>query len=199
MLSKNIHQQAFINQSGSPFPQYLQRMIEHRIGMQVLQMVFYCVGLNELVCSFSQISLALLLKVQLKNIVSGDWFRTGKQQLLEPMLTNMYDAMSLRWRHNKPDSVSNHQPLHCLLNRLFRCRSKKTSKPRVTGLCVGNSPGTGEFPAQMVSNAENVSIWWRHHVVSLRYNGLLWGECSHWLCMDYRWAHVYSTRKNNLK
>ena len=22
---------------------------------------------------------------------------------------------------------------------------------------------TGEFPAQMASNAENVSIWWRHH------------------------------------
>ena len=40
---------------------------------------------------------------------------------------------------------------------------KKTSKLRVTGLCVGNSPGTGEFPAQMASNAENVSIWWRHH------------------------------------
>ena len=37
------------------------------------------------------------------------------------------------------------------------------SKLRVTGLCVGNSPGTGEFPAQMASNAENVSIWWRHH------------------------------------
>ena len=27
----------------------------------------------------------------------------------------------------------------------------------------GNSPETGEFPAQMASNAENVSIWWRHH------------------------------------
>ena len=25
------------------------------------------------------------------------------------------------------------------------------------------SLGTGEFPAQMVSYAENVSIWWRHH------------------------------------
>ena len=25
-------------------------------------------------------------------------------------------------------------------------------------------PGTGEFPAQMASNAENVSIWWRHHI-----------------------------------
>ena len=23
---------------------------------------------------------------------------------------------------------------------------------------------TGEFPVQMASNAENVSIWWRHHV-----------------------------------
>ena len=34
----------------------------------------------------------------------------------------------------------------------------------VTGLCAGNSPVTGEFPAQRASNAENVSIWWRHYV-----------------------------------
>ena len=53
-----------------------------------------------------------------------------------------------------------------LLNRLFRRRSKKTSKLRVTGLCAGNSPGTGEFPAQMASYAENISIWWRHHDMS---------------------------------
>ena len=26
--------------------------------------------------------------------------------------------------------------------------------------------GTGKFPAQMASNAENVSIWWRHHEYS---------------------------------
>ena len=70
---------------------------------------------------------------------------------------------SLLWRHNGRGSVSNHQPHHCFLNRLFRRRSKKTSKLRVTGLCAGKSPGTGEFPAQMASNAENVSIWWRHH------------------------------------
>ena len=38
------------------------------------------------------------------------------------------------------DGVSNHQPRDCLLKRLFRRRSKKTSKLRVTGLCVGNSP-----------------------------------------------------------
>ena len=72
-------------------------------------------------------------------------------------------AMSLPWRHNERDGVSNHQPHDCLLNRLFRRRSKKTSKLRVTGLCDGNSPVTGEFPAQRTSNAENVSIWWRHH------------------------------------
>ena len=73
-------------------------------------------------------------------------------------------TQSLRWRHNGRDGVSNHQPHDCLLNSLFGRRSKKTSKFRVTGLCVRNSPGTGEFPAQMASNAENVSIWWRHHV-----------------------------------
>ena len=70
---------------------------------------------------------------------------------------------TLRWRHNELDGVSDLQPHDCLLNLLFRRRSKKTSKLRVTGLCAGNSPWTGEFPAQNASNAENVSIWWRHH------------------------------------
>ena len=53
---------------------------------------------------------------------------------------------TLRWRHNACYSVSNHQPHHCLLNRLFRRRSKKTSKLRVTGLCAGNSPGPVNSP-----------------------------------------------------
>ena len=47
--------------------------------------------------------------------------------------------LTLQWRHNRRDSVSNRQRLDCLLNRLFRRRSKKTSKLRVTGLCEGNS------------------------------------------------------------
>ena len=42
---------------------------------------------------------------------------------------------------------------------------QKTSKPRVTGLCAGNSPTTGEFPAVIASN-ENISIWWRHQGIS---------------------------------
>ena len=50
--------------------------------------------------------------------------------------------------------ISNHWRLYCLPNRLFRHRSKKTSKLRVTGLCAGNSSVAGEFPAQRTSNAE---------------------------------------------
>ena len=53
---------------------------------------------------------------------------------------------SLHWRHNDHYGVSNHQPHGCLLKRLFRRRSKKTSKLRVTGLCVGNSPGPLNSP-----------------------------------------------------
>ena len=45
----------------------------------------------------------------------------------------------------------------------LRRTSKTRSKLRVTALCEGNSPVTGEFPTQRASNAENVSIWWRHH------------------------------------
>ena len=71
----------------------------------------------------------------------------------------------LQWRHNEYDGVSIHRRLHCLRNCWFRRRSKKTSKLRVTGLCEGKSPVTGEFLAQKASNAENVSIWWRHHVI----------------------------------
>ena len=60
---------------------------------------------------------------------------------------------ALQWRHNGRDDVSYHLPRQCLLNRLFKRRSKKPSKLRVTGLFAENSPVTGEFPAQMASNA----------------------------------------------
>ena len=71
--------------------------------------------------------------------------------------------LTLHWRHNGHDGVSNHQPHDSLLNCLFRSRLKQTSKLCVIGLCAGNSPVTGEFTAQKASNAENGSVWWRHH------------------------------------
>ena len=45
-----------------------------------------------------------------------------------------YLNRALQWRHNGRDGISNHQPPDCFLNCLFRCKSKKTSKLRVTGL-----------------------------------------------------------------
>ena len=69
---------------------------------------------------------------------------------------NRPPMMTLPWRHSGRDDVSNHQPHDCLLNHSLRRRSKKTSKLCVTGLCAGNSPMTGEVPAQMTRNAENV-------------------------------------------
>ena len=59
---------------------------------------------------------------------------------------NLAFLRPLRWRHNDQDGVSNHQPHGCLLNRLVRRISNKTSKLRVTGLCVGNSPGPVNSP-----------------------------------------------------
>ena len=53
---------------------------------------------------------------------------------------------TLQWRHNERDAVSNLRCLDWLLNRLFRHRSKKTSKLRVTGLWEGNPSVTGGFP-----------------------------------------------------
>ena len=81
-----------------------------------------------------------------------------------------------------------------LLNRLFGRRSQKTSKLRVTGLCVGKSPRTGEIPAQMASNAENISIWWRHHDVrgvrlcrNLWVSGLILPYFCQYLSTDTGW------------
>ena len=83
------------------------------------------------------------------------------------------------------DGVSNHQPHNCSPNSLFRCRSKKTLKLPVTGLCGGNSLAIGEFPTQRASNVENVSIWWSHHVFSQL--SLIWNM----LCSDDRFPPVW--------
>ena len=99
----------------------------------------------------------LLIRLCTKNRTPDYLARAG-----EPMrvFCEFFWGKALQWRYNDRDGVSNHRRLDCLLNGLFRYRSKKTSKLRVTGLYDGNSPVTGVFPAQ---SASNVSIWWRHH------------------------------------
>ena len=76
--------------------------------------------------------------------------------IMEMNVPQFITLTSLQWNHNGRDGVWNHQPHDCLLKRTFKCRSRKTSKLRVTGLCAEHSAVTGEFPAQIASNTENV-------------------------------------------
>ena len=100
-------------------------------------------------------------------------------------------SLTLQWRHNERDGVSNHQPHDCLLNRLFRRRSQKTSKFRVTCLCAGSSPVTDEFPAQKASNTENVSIWWILHGKFCLQRRLTEPRCQQCQQTDWHW-HIQS-------
>ena len=85
-------------------------------------------------------------------------------------------ALSLYWRHNERAGVSNQQRLDCLLNRLFRSRSKKASKVRATGLCEGNhrwpvdSPHKGPVTRKLFPFDDVIMIpcYWCHQ------NNLSW-------------------------
>ena len=75
--------------------------------------------------------------------------------------------MTLQWRNNGRDGVSNHQPHDCLLNHLFRRRSKKNIKaPHHWPLCV-EFTGDRWIP---------------------RTNGQLRGKCFH--LMTSSWSHL---------
>ena len=74
-----------------------------------------------------------------------------------------YFHVTLKWRHHECDYVLSHQPHDCLLNRLFKVQIKENIKtPRHWPLC-GEFTGDRWIPSTEGSNAENVSISWRHH------------------------------------
>ena len=115
--------------------------------------------LNENIGISIKISLKFVPKVPISNIPAlvqiMAWRRPGDKPLSEPMMVSLLTHISVtrpRWA----------RCLDGLFNRLFRHRSKKASKLCVTGLCEGNPVVTGGFPSQRTSNAENVSICWRH-------------------------------------
>ena len=102
---------------------------------------------------------------------------------------------SLQWRHNEYDNASNHRRPGCLPYRLFRRRSKKTSKFHFTGLCERNQPVTGGFPSQRASNtwvnrvivtSDNVLLtvqywaitWTSDELLSI---GILWTNFGHFI------------------
>ena len=114
--------------------------------------VYLC---NLVICCWFDNTAACLGRAQgVRCWLPGNWIAPTINDKLP--IRQPYRLDALQWRHNGHDGVSNHQPHHCLLNRLFGCRSKKTSKLRVTGLCVGNSPGTG---ASLYHNGLTMPQW----------------------------------------
>ena len=106
------------------------------------------------------------------------------------MFSCILDAISSQLSYPQYTSINHYndvimRAMASLITRLMivystvysRRRWNKTSKLRVTGLCAGNSPVTSEFSTQRASNAENVSIWWRHHARRRRqdYRRPFWG------------------------
>ena len=116
----------------------------------------FCLGLNVLKCNLPAIPILLKLAIC--------WLMHYSPEKCYPKI----HQSTLQWCRNEHHGISNHQHLYCLLSCLFKCKSKKTSKLHVIGLCVGNSPVTGEFPTQRASDTENVSIWWCHHEIGLK-------------------------------
>ena len=73
-------------------------------------------------------------------------------------------TMTSQWPRRRLKS-----PASRLFTQSFIQIKENIKAPRHWPLC-GEFTGTGEFPAQMASNAENVSISWRHHGVRISYN-----------------------------
>ena len=100
--------------------------------------------------------------------------------------------INIRWSWDRVIwSYYSQLPLFCTCWEPRFAWSKKTSKLRVTGLCEGNPPVTGEFPAQRASNAENVSIWW-HYRVLLKAPGASKGPMVPKSCLGHIWEHTAS-------
>ena len=94
--------------------------------------------------------------------------------------------LSLQWRHNECNSVSNHQPHDCLLNCLFRRRSKKTLKLRVTVQRINCWPvkSTHKGPATRKISPS-------HDVIMMLLNMFIGNK---WLISFYCWPIFYNIK-----
>ena len=120
------------------------------------------------------------------------WIPRPKGQVFIALVRDL----SLQWRHNERDGVSNNRHLDCLLKGLLiQAQIKETSKLRVTGPCEGNPPVISGFPSQRASNAEKVFIWWRHHVAGL-WSGRVACEITNTLRLRQNGRHLQTTFSN---
>ena len=123
---------------------------------------------------------------------------TGSQSLL-----SLCSCTSLQWRHNDHDEVWNHQPHGCLLKRLFRRRSKKTSKLRVTGLWEGNSSGPVNSPhkgpvTRKMFPFDDVIMWCKYKQRTRRLTSTLYSGYATYQHPNFGWC-AYSSLNEKLE
>ena len=99
-------------------------------------------------------------------------------------------AWLLTWRHNGHDGVSNHQPHDCLLNSFSGADQRKHQSSPSVAFVRGIHRGPANSIAQMASNVENVSIWWRHHGIDHLYT---FADLIHFICQICQFHITSST------
>ena len=152
--------------------------------------IFKCIFLNENIWIPIKISMKVVPKGPVNDIPSlvqiMAWRRPGDKPLSEPMMVSLTAHICI----TRPQWVKIVYAGECFRNDKYL--QAQTPKPhasshysdviigsiasQITSLTIvcssvysdanglhWNSPETGEFPAQRASNAENGSIWWRHH------------------------------------
>ena len=132
--------------------------------------------LNEHMWNSIQISWKCISRVAIKNIPELVQIMAAPLSLNGLIIFTISRPVKQPWRIDDEINVIHYSDvimstIACLITSLAVVYStvysdadqKYIKAPRHWPLC-GEFTGTGEFPAQRASYAENVSIWWRHHV-----------------------------------
>ena len=96
--------------------------------------------------------------------------------------TLLWELVSLQWRHNGRDGVSDHQPYDCSLNCIFKEQIKENSQSAASQASVREIHRWPVNSLTKTSNAKNVSIWWRHHVNGKYFRKPLYPAPARWYC-----------------
>ena len=120
-------------------------------------------------------------------------------------MSKQQNCHTIKVRNNERDGVSNHRRLDGLLDCLFRHRSNKIAKLRVTGLCEGNSavnsPHKEPVTRKMFPFDDVIMLWTLQHGYTStgkrltkmsQYDSTRPG--SHYLCLSGTLWHVFNVK-----
>ena len=159
MLSTTLSLQILCHVGGLSLPLVTKF---HNLGIHFNPSPTKLVGLRKWICPSDRSFVRPLVRPS--HLCGFHAFRKKNKTLIGLISNLVIRSLSLLWRHNGHNSVWNHHAASRLFTQPFIQTQIKVNikAPRHWPLC-GEFTGTGEFPAQMASYAENVSIWWRHH------------------------------------